>query len=165
MTEQKDQVVTELERIVRSSLSIPCEFLHANLRDANFGLDAMQSGQFPVFILVSTGRSRNVVTPSGNIMRKVEIYALMLDRYDAATPDTTSADVNHVIKKMQDLSEQLFYQLNRSPLAAFSDDGEPCGVTGWQADEVYSKFDANLFGQGLTFTWTVSTGRNGYRPS
>jgi hypothetical protein len=158
----KDQVVTELERIVTTELTVPCTFVHANLFAANFELDQLEKVSFPVFVFVAQGKNRSRINVANNIIREVDLYGLMLQRKETPTSDYKSGEVNDAIFQMYQLSQNLMYQINKSPLSRSSNDGDYCGVNEWQADEIYSKFDVNLFGHGITFTWTVNTGVNGY---
>jgi len=161
--EGKDQIINELERIVTTELTMPCAFVHANLTEANYGLDALDSVSFPVFVFVAQGKNRSRINIAGNIIRRVELFGMLLNsKGEQATVDYKSSEVNETIFQMYQLGQNLMYQLNKSELSRSSDDGDACGVTEWQSDEIYGKFDAHLFGHGITFTWTVNTGVNGY---
>lgn len=163
LIEGKDQITIELERIVTTELTMPCSFIHANLAEANYGLDELDKVSFPVFVFVAQGKNRSRINNAGNIIRRVEIFGMLLNsKGDQATSDYKSSDVNDIIFQMYQLGQNLMYQVNKSELSRSSDDTEACGVSEWQSDEIYAKFDSHLFGHGITFTWTVNTGVNGY---
>lgn len=160
----KDPMLVELELIVTTQLAMPCGFLHANLLEANFGLDQVSKDSqalFPVCIHVATGKNKN---DSGNgddftgdlITRKASVYLLLLQKYDAPTSDFESKDVNPLVYQMHQLGNNLKYWINKSPLSING------GVSEWEMVDIYQKFDSHLFGQGVTFTWEMMTNSTGY---
>lgn len=155
----KDPVITELEIICKTRLNMPVTFIHANLFEANFGLDELTKDSdvtFPVFVHVANGKSKNTVNEAHEINRKVEVFGMLLNRIDNPTSDYKSEDVNDVIYEMHQLGNNLIYWINRSALSV---DG---GVDEFEMVDVYQKFDAHLFGQAMTFTWSLSIGKSGY---
>lgn len=152
----KDPIVTELERICTSQLATPVTFVHANMGEANFGLDQLADVQFPVLVHLTTTRNRNTLDPSHNIIRTAKVTCLLLNRIALDTVDYSSAEVNKDIDFMRRLGENLIYWINRSP---YSVNG---GVSDWESDDVYQRMDAHLFGQAMSFDWTLDTGKTGY---
>lgn len=152
----KDPVLIELEVICTSRLVIPTTFVEANLSEANFGLDKLTPDQFPVLVYVTSKGSDNEVNEASEIQRSVKLFCLLLNRYDAATSDFSSADVNSLLYQMYQLAQNLQYWINKSTLSV---DG---GIDKWKADNIYEEFDAHLFGQGLEFEWKVNTATSGY---
>lgn len=152
----KDPIITELKRICETQLAIPTTFMEANLSEANFGLDQMPDIKFPVLIYVTSKGSSNEVGENGEILRTAKVYALLLNSTGGETLDYASADINAWIYQMYRLGQNLQYWINKSPISV---DG---GIDSWTNDNLYEKFDAHLFGQGLTFEWKISTGVTGY---
>src|SRR4051812_29505700 len=111
----KDPIVTELKSIVETKLAMPCSFVHANLFEANFGLDRMSKDteiSFPVCVHVSNGKSDNELLETHDVKRKAKVFLLLLNRYDAPTKDYSSVDVNAIIYQMHQLSDNLAYWIN-----------------------------------------------------
>lgn len=158
LTDEKDPLVVELERIVTTQLARPTTFMHANRKEANLGLDQMEGEdvKFPVFLLVATGKSKNKFNEAGVIQRTATVYGLLLEQVSNPTSDYTTEEVSTITNKMRELGENLAYYLNKSPLAVNG------GVDEWECVDVYAQFDAHLFGVALSFTWTIDTGRTGY---
>lgn len=152
----KDPVVIELERICKTQLAIPTEFVHASMGEANFGLDQLEDVNFPVLVHLATNRNKNELEPSHNIMRTVRMQLLLLDRVPLETVDFKAADVNERINLMRNLGENLIYWINKSP---YSVNG---GVADWNSDDVYQRMDAHLFGQAMEIEWKLDTGETGY---
>lgn len=163
----KDPLLLELERIAKNELAIPCTFLHADLFEANFGLDHIAADTeiaFPVLLHVANGKNQNTPTQSSNMIRKAKVYCLLLQRYDdKPTSGYSSEKANDLIYAMHQLADNLIFWINKSPLSVGSDNaGKSCGTDQVDMVDVYGKFDADLFGVGLEFTWTVDKGSNGY---
>lgn len=158
ISKTEDPAITELKRIVENDLSINCSFMYANLFEANFGLDELiLNQQFPVFLFIATDKSANRIIQSGLILRDVTVVGMLLNTLDAeATIEYKSKDVSPYIDEMRQLADNLIYNINKSSLTY-----EPNTITNYSIDKVYSKFDAHLFGVGLTFTWTINTSSRG----
>jgi hypothetical protein len=158
ITKTEDPAITELKRIVENDLSINCSFMYANLFEANFGLDELIMNQeFPVFLFIATDKSANRIIQSGLILRDVTVVGMLLNTLDAeATIEYKSKDVSPYIDEMRQLADNLIFNINKSSLTY-----EPNAITNYSIDKVYSKFDAHLFGVGLTFTWTINTSSRG----
>ena len=152
----KDIIVLELERICKTQLATPTTFLHANMSEANFGLDQLSEVEFPVLIHLATTRNQNTLEPSHNIRRTAKVTLLLLNKISLDTIEYSSAQVNADIDFMRRLGENLIYWINKSP---YSVNG---GVSDWDSDDVYQKADAHLFGQAMTFDWVLDTGETGY---
>lgn len=160
----KDPLVVELERIVKDDLAIPCTFIEANLREAKFGLDQIKAVDFPVLIYVTTAKNETDIAVTNNMIRTAEIYCVLLNRpADLKTSDYKSSDVDADVYQMYQLGQNLQYWINKSVLSrSNSEDNEPCGVVKWKSDPIYAFGDVHAFGQGLTFSWRVNTGVDGY---
>lgn len=152
----KDPIIQELDRICKTQLAMPTTFMEANLSEANYGLDELTDTDFPVLIYVTSKGSDNEFNEAGEVQRNVRVYALLLNRVDNPTTDFNSEDVNSYLYQMEQLAQNLAYWINKSPISV---DG---GIDKWKADRLYQQFDAHLFGVGLDFEWTVSTGTSGY---
>lgn len=165
MIEQiKDPIVTELERIVKDELAIPCTFVYANLRKANFDLDLVDAVKFPALVYVATQEADNTINIASNIIREARVSVMLLDRKpELPTLETESKEVDDVIYRMYQLAQNLVFCINRSPFSGASQDGSPCGVNSFKDQSIYSWGDANLFGKGVDFTWRINTGASGYQ--
>jgi len=152
----KDPILLELETICTSRLAMPVKFMHANLNEANFGLDQLTASDFPVLVHVSTSRDKSKFGAGGDISRTSTMFCLLLNRIELDTLDFKSYDLNDSVNQMRMLGENLFYWINRSTISV---DG---GVDDWESENVYQKFDAHLFGVALTFDWTVDVQSSGY---
>jgi hypothetical protein len=157
----KDPMLVELERIAKTQLAIPCSFIHANLFEANFGIDQISRDSeqsFPVLIHVANGKNKNDPNTVNDIRRKASVFLLLLTKFDAPTSDYKSYEVNELVYQMQQLGNNLQYWINKSPLSING------GVTkdSWSMVDVYQKFDAHLFGQAIEFTWEFDTGKSGH---
>lgn len=153
----KDPVVIELERICQTQLVTPVTFIHATMDEANYGVDQLPDGDFPILLHVAVNRNRNKLQESHNIIRKVRLKLFLLDRAPLETLDFKAGDLNERMNFMRNLGENLVYWINKSP---YSVNG---GVNDdWGSDDVYRKFDAHLFGQDMDIEWTFDTGKTGY---
>lgn len=152
----KDPILLELETICTSRLAMPVKFMHANLNEANFGLDQLTADNFPVLVHVSTAKDKNKIGPGGDIERTASMFCLLLNRIEQDTSDFKSYDLNNSINQMRMLGENLMYWINRSTISVAG------GVDDWESENVYQKFDAHLFGVALTFDWTVDSQTSGY---
>jgi hypothetical protein len=151
----KDPIVVELERVC-GTLAQPLKFMHANLNEANFSVDQLPKSDFPVFVFVATTKNRTKINEAGHYIRTAKVVCMILDKIDGQTMDFSSDSVNGTINRTRLLADNLIYWLNRSPLSVNG------GVEEFESDNVYQELDANLFGQGISFDWTVDTGTNGY---
>lgn len=152
----KDQIVSELERICKTQLTIPTTFFEANLNEANFGLDNMADMDFPVLVFINNPKNKNSFNEAEEIQRKATINCLLLNKVEKATSDYKSSNVNPLINQIRLLGDNLAYWINRSPISV---DG---GIDEWTADNVYQRFDADLYGVAISFDWNISTGTRGY---
>lgn len=152
----KDPIALELETICTSRLAVPVSFVHANMNEANFGLDQMSDEQFPVLVYITGTRNKADLDPSHNIRRTARLNVLLLNRLPLDTLEFKSGEVNQEVNFMRQLGENLIYWINRS---RYSVNG---GVEKFDSDEVYQRFDAHLFGQALSFDWVLDTGETGY---
>lgn len=153
----KDPLVTELEKIVTTQLVEPVTFIHANLLEANFGLDQIGPDvSFPVCVHVATGKSKVSVNEGGDWDRVADVYLLLLQRYDAPTVDYASKDVSDIVWQMHQLALNLMYFINKSPISVAG------GVDDVELTDVYQKFDSHLFGQAVKFTWEIDEATSGY---
>lgn len=152
--EQPDQMVTELEEICKSRMVTPITFFHAQMKEANLGMDRIPVVDFPVLVHIATTSNKIKIIENGNMIRTAKMVCLML----TAKPSIDSAayDVNQEINRMKQLAENLIYWINRS---THSING---GVNEFELDNIYQKFDADLMGVALTFDWTFDTGKTGY---
>lgn len=152
----KDPIALELETICTTRLAVPVSFVHANMNEANFGLDQMSDEQFPVLVYLTGTRDRNTLDPSHNIKREAKLNLLLLNRLPLDTIEFKSGEINEAMNFMRQLGENLIYWINRS---RYSVNG---GVTDWNSDEVYQRFDAHLFGRAISLDWVLDTGETGY---
>lgn len=152
----KDPIALELETICTSRLAVPVSFVHANMNEANFGLDQMSDEQFPVLVYITGTRNKVDLDPSHNLKRTARLNVLLLNRLPLDTLEFKSGEVNQEVNFMRQLGENLIYWINRS---RYSVNG---GVEKFDSDEVYQRFDAHLFGQALSFDWVLDTGETGY---
>jgi hypothetical protein len=151
-----DPVVAELQRIC-SILQLPASFLLANLFEQNVTLDSFKSEQYPVVVYLTEGENEEGTDKNSyNITRKVPLSLLLLDRYDAPTSDYTSIEVEPTINRMRRLAENLYYEMNKSPLSI--GDG---GIVKFKTVKLYGKNDAHLYGVTFDGDWTVNTGISG----
>jgi hypothetical protein len=151
-----DPLILELERIATQDLVIPCTFLHANLFEANFGLDQIAADaeiSFPVLLHVANGKNDNKQNVASDVIRKASVYGMLLQRYDnKATSDYSSKEANGLVYAMQQLADNLQYWVNKSRLSVgCNSEGEPNGASGFKLTDVYGKFDADLFGVAFEF--------------
>lgn len=152
----KDPLITELKTICESRLAIPTKFVEANLAEANFGLDQLLPTDFPCLVYITSKGSDNEIVEAGEIHRRAQVNALLLNSVPSATSDISSGEVNDYIYQMYQLSQNLMYWINKSTLSVNG------GVDKWKSDSLFEQFDAQLFGQGLTFEWRIRTGTTGY---
>ena len=154
ITLREDPAVTELRRIVESELPIATKFIYANLFEANFGLDQLsQSEEFPVFLFIANDKSTNRLTETGLIVRDVSVTGMLLNSIPAnETMDFKTEDVSPYIEQMRQLGDSLIYQINKSSMTY-----PTSPILNYTFDKVYAKFDAHLFGVGMTFTWSINT--------
>lgn len=158
ITRIEDPAITELKRVVENDLAVDCSFMYANLFEANFGLDELNLEQeFPVFLFIATDKSTTRVTNSGLIVRDIVVVGMMLNAIPAdGTIDFKSKDVSPYIEEMRQLTDNLIYRINQSPLTY-----APSPIMNYSVDKIYSKFDQHLFGCGITFTWSFNTNSKG----
>ncbi len=152
----KDPIVTELERICSTQLAVPVTFVHANMSEANFGLDQVAIEQFPVLVHLATTRNQYELEESHNLTRTARLTLLLLNRVPLDTVEYKAAEVNQDINFMRQLAENLVYWINKSP---YSVNG---GVSSFSSDDIYQRMDAHLFGQGISLEWKMDTGHTGY---
>lgn len=154
---EKDQITTELERIAKTQLDIPCTFMEANLKEANFGLDQVPADKFPVLLYVATTKNKSVKAETDVIIRKATIVMMLLDESpDQATSDQPTNEISDGIERMRKLGENLWYWMNRSPISIHG------GVDNWSSDAIAKKFDRDCFGQAIECEWTIDTNKTGY---
>lgn len=154
---REDPVVTELERIVKNELAIPCEFVYANLGEVNYGLDKMEATKFPLFLFIANDRSQNRMLDSGLIIRTVRVVGMMLTTsQEAPTVEYSSKDMSPFIEEMRQLADNLVHRLTHSSMTYKLD----LPLT-WTADKLYERFDAHLFGVGLEINWPINTQSSG----
>lgn len=156
LIKQKDPILVELELICKERLAIPVTFIHANLFEANFGLDQLSDVKFPVLVHVATTKNVVELNEAHDNMRTAKIVLLLLNKVDLDTIDYKSYDLNDALNQMRNLGENLIYQINRSPLSVNG------GVDKFESDNVYQQFDAHLFGQAMTFDWLLDAATAGY---
>jgi hypothetical protein len=158
ITTIEDPAVTELQRIVTEDLSVECSFMYANFFEANFGLDSLaMNQQFPVFLFIANDKSVNRIIQSGLILRDVSVVGMFLNAMPHdETIEFKSQDVSPYINDMRQLADNFIYNINKSSLTY-----EPNSITSYTIDKVYAKFDAHLFGVGISFNWTINTGIRG----
>jgi len=158
ITQTEDPAITEIRRIVTEELAADCSFMYANFFEANFGLDDLaMNQQFPVFLFIANDKSANKIIQSGLILRDVTVVGMFLNTMPHdATIEFKSEDVSPYINEMRQLADNFIYKVNQSPLTY-----EPNSVMSYTIDKVYAKFDAHLFGVGITFVWTINTGSRG----
>lgn len=156
LIKQKDPILLELKAICESRLAIPVTLVHANLFEANFGLDQLTGIEFPVLVHVATTRSVVEINEAHDHMRTAKIVLLLLDKVDLDTADYKSYDLNDSLNRMRNLGENLIYQINRSALSVNG------GVDKYESDNVYQQFDAHLFGQAMSFDWMIDTATAGW---
>jgi hypothetical protein len=159
----EDPALTELERIVTTELQAPCSFVYANLFEANFGLDELKDVAFPVFVYFADDKSKYRVTEYGMQTRALPIVGMMLTMRNDSTVDYASKDVNPEINLTRQMVENLIYHLNKSPLSIWENKEEKGGVDNFETENIYQKFDAHLFGQGVSFQWKVKTTMGAYQ--
>jgi hypothetical protein len=154
---QDDPAVVELKRIVETQLALKCQFLYANLAEANFGLDQIKQMDIaPIFIFFANDKSQNKTTETGLIVRTIPVVGMMLQPIELAAADYSSAEAAPYINEMRELNDNMVYNINKSPLSY-----KPEPVTEWSFDKVYAKFDKYLFGGGTQFNWAFNTGKRG----
>jgi hypothetical protein len=151
-----DIIVTELKRICEAQLATPVTFVHANMTEANFGLDQMADIQFPVLVHLTGTRNRVKVNEAHHLIRTAKVTLLLLNRLPLETIEFKSGEVNKEVNFMRKLAENLVYWINKSP---FSVNG---GISDFESDDVYQKMDAHLFGQAMAFDWSLDTATTGY---
>lgn len=154
---ENDPAVQELKRIVETQLSKPCTFVYANLNEANFGMDSVntEDGK-PVFVFVSNDKSKDRVGDGGGIIRTIPVVGLMLQMMENETIDTTSEEADPYINEMHDLFFNLIFNLNKSPRT-----NKDKLITDFEFQKVYHKFDKALFGGGTSFDWEFLTLKRG----
>lgn len=152
----EDYVVTAIRDTVKNKLKMECEYILANLREANYGLDNIVEINKPVFVHLTNKSNDNEVEVTGNIKRIVTVIGLMLIPVEQSTSDMSSEEANKYINQMRMLSENLIWNLNTLPIThkdtinKFKND-----------EEFYGQFDSNLYGVSLVFNWPISTGVTG----
>lgn len=159
--QENDPAVAEMKRIVTTELYTPVEFLYANMGQVNFGLDQIElADNKPVWIFFATDKSQNETTQSGLIIRTIPVVGMMLQLVDNPTTDYNTEEVSPYIYSMQQLTDKLIYQLNKSQLT-YQDGDKYNGIDKWNFDKVYAKYDKHLFGGAVTFNWPFNTMRKG----
>lgn len=153
---EKDIITTELERIAKTQLDIPCTFMEADLKEANFGMDKVPADKFPVLLYIATTKNKSDKLVTDVIVRKATVVLMLLDEDQAATLDQETADITAGIERMRKLGENLWYWINKSP---YSVNG---GIDTWQSDAIAKKFDRHCFGQAIEAQWTLDEGKTGY---
>lgn len=155
---ERDPIVTELETICKTRLAMPVTFIEADLNEANFGLDQLKGIDFPVLIHVATTRNRYRIQESHNLIRTAKVVCMLLTKQskDGDTKDYSSYNLSLEINRMRQLGENLVYWINKSSKSVAG------GVEDWESDNVMQEFDSHLFGQAITFDWTLDTGKTGY---
>lgn len=155
-----DPVVEELKRIVTAELEMPCSFMYANLFEANFGIDSLdKEDDFPVCVFVATEKNTEKIIETGLIIRKIEVYCLLLNSNNDPTIDYSSEQVDPFVNQMRMLAENLIHRINHSDKTYVF---EP--VDEFECSKIYEKFDRHLFGVALRFTWSFNTGISGCYP-
>jgi len=152
--EQPDPMVTELEAICTGRMVTPLTFFHAQMKEANLGMDRIPAVDFPVLVHIATTENKVKIIETGNMIRTAKLYCLLLTAKPSL--DAAAYDVNQEINKMRQLGENMIYWINKS---TYSVNG---GVNDFQMDNIYQKFDADLMGVAITFDWTFDTGKSGY---
>jgi hypothetical protein len=156
LPKQKDPLVVELERICKEDLVTPTTFVHANMEEANFGLDQLSDIEFPVLVHIASNRNRTKVNEAHHLIRTVKVTALLLNRIPLDTLEYKSGEVNAEVNFMRQLGENLIYWINKSDLSVNG------GVSDFESDDVYQRMDAHLFGQAMSFDWSLDTATTGY---
>lgn len=153
----EDPIVTELERL-SALLTLPCSFMHADLYEANFGLDKLDKrSEFPVMLYITTGREKDVVLETNLIVREVPISLMLMDSFDKRTTDYKSREVDPKINRMRENALNLIYLINKSSDLTY----KPQPVEDFEVSKIYAKFDRHLFGVAVDFTWSVNTNSSG----
>jgi hypothetical protein len=162
LVSSEDPAITELERIIKTELVMPCSFLYANLFEANFGLDQMKDVEFPVFVYFANDKSKYKVKEYGMQTRVLNVVGMMLQSRQDPSVDYSSKDINPDVNMTRQLVENLIYRLNKSTLSVWGDDKDKGGVDDFECENVYQKFDAHLFGVGVSFEWRIRTTMGAY---
>ena len=144
-----------LEELEKSVTGLGMKFMHADIYEANMGVDSVESVDFPLFVLIAPRRTANKIDGSGMIHRRVPIFAFILYRYEGQ--DTPEAEKSLVVQYVQAATRQadrLIHLLNGNTV---TDQQAPeNGIVDFSTDETYAKFDGNLYGVKLEFTWPVN---------
>lgn len=153
----KDPAIIELESIVRNRLRVSCNFIVADLTEANFGVDALDgapgSPDFPVFVYLKQGKNTYEVGEAHVYDRNLKLYGFLLNHIDEATmKGLSSAELGATVYLMRQLCENLVYQINQSSLSVAG------GVDKFEIDDIFEKFDANLYGCAISLDWDVQGG-------
>lgn len=151
-----DIIVTELKRICETQLAMPVTFVHGNMSEVNFALDKLGEVEFPVLVFLTDTRNQTKVNEAHHLIRTATIKMMLLNRLPLETIEFKSGEINKEVNFMRRLGENLIYWINKSP---YSVNG---GVSDFQSDDIYQRFDAHLFGQGIVIDWALDTGTTGY---
>ena len=136
------------------------KFYHADMFDANLGIDQIPAVEFApcIFLYVPPTPTKNKVTTSGSITRRIEIEGFFLFKFkQQTTQDSNTTDVEDIIAAAKLRCDNLIHRLNLELIT----DTETNGIDSFEYIETYAMFDENLFGVRLTFEWPVNEGTNG----
>lgn len=134
-------------------------FLHADPYEANLGLDDIKDAAFPVFVLIAPVKLANKVTDAGLVTRKVPVFGFLLNRIpELETVHASKERARSWIDSSILGGDHLVGLLNKNPITWYDKDNGINGIEDYSSDETYAKFDGNLYGIAMTFTWPVSEG-------
>jgi len=129
---------------VNSNLTTPAEFIYADMNEANFAADSVDSSSLPVLIILPITVTDNR-TPNGSGVLKstLELNAMFLTQITDVTTDYSAATVEtSAIEPMRTLARQFIFRLNEHDII----DPESNGIVQVTYQPTYSSLDANLFG-------------------
>lgn len=153
----KDPIIVELKRICETQLAIPTTFREAaDYTEAGLLADQLTTDQFPVLFYLNSPGGSNELNEANEITRTISMDLLILSNAADPTAEYTAEEKNAMIYQMHRLAQNLSYWLNKSPLSVEG------GLDKWKNKNIYGIFDAHLFGQGMTFEWSVQTASTGY---
>jgi hypothetical protein len=155
----EDPAITELRRIVENALALPVKFIYANIFEVNSFMNELETeATFPCFVLWSSDKNKYKIEDTGLLTRKLQVVGWMCGRFDSATPDYSSADVQPLLYQLQQLCENLQWHCGKSYLIN-TNVAKP--IEEFEADKLYAKSDAHLFVVGVSFTWNIQTANSG----
>jgi hypothetical protein len=144
-------IIEALEEVNDALTPVPT-FIFADLNEANFLVDAIETANMPVF-LVLPFTVVDTFGKSGTIQSTFELQGFMFTKKsDQRTIDYSAADVeSELIQPMRLLARKFLHRLNAHSII----DPETAGVKVTSYEPIYSSMDANLFGVFLRATVPV----------